>query len=391
MARTNDRCVEVDRGLRELAVRRAALDADELRLILEAKRLAIHVRFGQPTLRAYLERVLGHSPRAAGARMRVAEAVERLPVTCTALAEGRLSFSAVRELVRIVTPETERAWVETLAGQTVREVEKMVVGRKPGDLPIAPTEVELRPRLVRFSVRPETYHLFLRARQALERQVGACVDDDAAIAALSRAVLGELAPQPADAPEIVTPSSSQGRRAPVSPAVRRQLWRWFMGRCAVPSCPSTRDVEFHDLAPAAGRSPGPERLVPLCVGHRRSHAEGGLTISGQSPAALVFRRVGDAGPRRSRVDLGRRKQVEATLRGRGWDRVTSRLAASRALTHVGVAGSLAALVREACRQAGAIAEAVPERSIQRSRTSTNRARPAARRRKAGPASRRMGS
>jgi hypothetical protein len=51
--------------------------------------------------------VLGYAPRTAQQRMQVARALETLPVLTDALATGALSYSAVRELVRVATPGTE--------------------------------------------------------------------------------------------------------------------------------------------------------------------------------------------------------------------------------------------------------------------------------------------
>jgi Domain of unknown function (DUF222)/HNH endonuclease len=54
---------------------------------------------------------------AAGERVRAARALDGLPVTLAALAEGRLSWSKVRALTRVASIDTEAALVE-LAGQT---------------------------------------------------------------------------------------------------------------------------------------------------------------------------------------------------------------------------------------------------------------------------------
>ena len=82
-----------------------------------------------------LERTFGYAPRIAHERLRVAQALDGLPDLRARLAEGQLNWSAVRELTRVAVPETEADWIEAADGQTVRDVERMVRGRVPGDRP----------------------------------------------------------------------------------------------------------------------------------------------------------------------------------------------------------------------------------------------------------------
>ena len=63
---------EIDRELRRLARRRAALDAEEARWLRDAVRAEIWHELGMATLHEYLEHRLGYGPRAARDRVRVA-------------------------------------------------------------------------------------------------------------------------------------------------------------------------------------------------------------------------------------------------------------------------------------------------------------------------------
>src|SRR5690242_18425793 len=103
---------EIDRELQRLARRRAALDAEEARWLRDAVRAEIWHELGMASLHEYLEHRLGFGPRAAQDRVRVAFALEQLPELATALASGELPFTAIRELTRVATPETEQAWRE---------------------------------------------------------------------------------------------------------------------------------------------------------------------------------------------------------------------------------------------------------------------------------------
>jgi hypothetical protein len=114
---------KIDRRMRLLARRRAALDAEEARMLVEAKRAEVHVHLGLGSFIEYMERVLGLAPHAARERLRVAEALEKLPAMREALAGGEVSFSAVRELTRVAKPHNEEDWLVAVHGCTQREVE----------------------------------------------------------------------------------------------------------------------------------------------------------------------------------------------------------------------------------------------------------------------------
>src|ERR1700759_755613 len=101
----------VDRRLREYAKHRSALDAAEAFDLVRAEQMKIYVCFGFATLYEYMVRLLGYAPHAARERMRVARSLAALPITTAALARGELTYSAVRELTRVATGETEEAWL----------------------------------------------------------------------------------------------------------------------------------------------------------------------------------------------------------------------------------------------------------------------------------------
>src|SRR5262245_33815787 len=107
---------EVDRRLREYARHRASLDAAEAFDLLRAEQLKLHVLHGFVSMYEYMERVLGYGPHAARERMRVARTLAQLPQTTAALARGKLTYSAVRELTRVATAETEASWLAATEG-----------------------------------------------------------------------------------------------------------------------------------------------------------------------------------------------------------------------------------------------------------------------------------
>src|SRR6266480_2289482 len=107
---------QVHRTLKRTAKARARLDAIEAEALRAAERVRIWRRFGFASLLDYMERELGYTPRIALERLRVARAVEGLPQIAGAMYEGELSYSAVRELTRVATADTERDWLEAARG-----------------------------------------------------------------------------------------------------------------------------------------------------------------------------------------------------------------------------------------------------------------------------------
>lgn len=105
-------------------------------------------------------------------RLRVAEALLALPSTTAALAAGELPYTAVRALTAVLKPANESAWLEHVKGRTVREIETMVSGHAPGDLPGDPADPDLRTFTLRFELSPEDFALYRDARREVVRNAG---------------------------------------------------------------------------------------------------------------------------------------------------------------------------------------------------------------------------
>jgi len=77
---------------------------------------------------AWLTWRVGLSPCAAREHVRVARALGTLPLLAQALARGELSYSKVRELTRVATPETEEQLLAVARAGTAEHVERIVRG-----------------------------------------------------------------------------------------------------------------------------------------------------------------------------------------------------------------------------------------------------------------------
>jgi hypothetical protein len=324
---------EIDRALRRVARRRATLDVEEAAWLRRARDGEVHRHLGCATLAEYLERVLGYAPAVARDRLRVAVALGELPALQAAMAAGRVAYSAARELTRIATAETEEDWIAAATDRTVREIEAMVSGRRPGDPPDAAPDPALRTRRLTLELSPETYALFAAARRAAEDDAGHALTDDEVIASLARSQLapaphvGDAAPSRPSYQIAVTRCDDCGRAwqdaagqtveigaaaveqaacdaehlgrvdgdrpqriaRSIPPATRRAVWRRDRGRCVVPGCRNARYADVHHVvARAAGGDHAPTGLVCLCTAHHRAVHDGRIRISGHAPHALRF-------------------------------------------------------------------------------------------------------
>jgi hypothetical protein len=189
----------VDRKLRGIAARRAALDAEEANLLRYAEELKLWRGWGCGSMLEYMERALGYAPHTAAERLRVARAIAELPLIADALERGELAHSAVRELSRVAIPETEDAWLEAARGKSLREIEAMVSGHRPGHLPTDATEPRLHRKTITLEVSPETYDLWRRMHALAREEHGQRLSDDELLASLFRRAYGAPAPAPGDA------------------------------------------------------------------------------------------------------------------------------------------------------------------------------------------------
>ncbi len=328
---------EVHGRLRSNARRRAALDASEAYWLREAERVQVWKPLGMVSILDYMERVLGYAPRTAQDRLRVARALAHLPVLTESLGEADgLTFSAVRELVRVATPDTEHLWLEAATGKNQRELEELVAGHAPGDHPDDPVDPEIRTHVVRYELSPATFALVRQAKLALDEEHGRYLEDDPFIAALCNAVLegaapgeppgrakfqiativcegcdqawqegagarvpidaGSLARARCDAQHLGSLEAERPARAvqDIPPAISRFVWRRDHGRCQTPGCRSARGLELHHIvARADGGDHDPKNLTLRCSACHAAHHAGTMTIRGTAPDRLETRRCHD--------------------------------------------------------------------------------------------------
>ena len=326
----------VHQTLRTIVQRRAALDAEEAAYLREAYAIQLWRQLSYIHMGEYLENEMGYGPQVGAERLRVARELGALPQMEARLTAGELSYSAVRELTRIATGETEQAWLDEARGKNLRQIEAMVAGRRRGDRPSDPTKPELVNRIVRLELSPAAFAMLRQAQAVMADDHGGRLDDSAFIEALCRrAVEGsvqserhahqiaftvcesckrgwqngagrEIEVAPAvlerarcDAEWIGSLESSHPERvhSTVTPRIRRQVFARDQHRCTVPGCRSARNLDLHHIEyqrDGGGREMS--NLTILCSGHHRELHEGTLSIRGTAPDHLTFARHAGGDP-----------------------------------------------------------------------------------------------
>ncbi len=273
---------QIDTELRRLARAEASLDHEIGRWLLAAQRAEVHRNLGHATAFDYVEHVFGYGPRMITERLRVARALEALPQMSSALERGERAWSAVRELSRVVTPQTERAWLDATQGRTVRDIERLVSGHLPGALPSDPPDPELRKYVVRLELDGEQKATYREAIAAIRSEVDPSLTEEEALTELCRRARGGDRDEGRSSYQVAltvcercerTWQDGDGERYEVSPEVAErascdaqeigslthvgqratqtvppwQVTRRDGGVCRVPGCRCRRFVDLHHI------------------------------------------------------------------------------------------------------------------------------------------------
>ncbi len=253
----------------------------------------------------YMERELGYAPHTARERLPVASALDELPVLEAALARGELCFSAVKEVSRVATAETEQEWLDAVRGKSLRMVEELELspdvyarlreartrladedGHRPDDNALCDAlDSDAQPGAARYQIAIQTCPSCERAWQD---RGGRRVEIEAATLERARC----------DAQHIGSLDGSRPERATqtIPPATVRFVWRRDHGRCRVPGCRSSCGLELHHLVHRAdGGTHEPDLLVLTCSSCHQAHHRGDLKLSGTAQDLRVERPTSDVG------------------------------------------------------------------------------------------------
>jgi hypothetical protein len=379
-------CELAHREVVSVGMKRAQHEHALSKALLRALRADCHRALGMGSFYEYAERYAGLTSRQTDERLRVGTAFEELPRLEQALATARLQFSAVRELTRVATPETETAWIEAAHGKTIREVEELTSGHEPGDLPDDPPDLQPRRHRIVLEVSPETYASFREAQAKLRRDSDGHLTEDETLLLLSRNTLlgpsdpgtssyqvrmnlcgacGRVSQDAAGLVIAVDPTVAEvalcdaqvlrpGKPAAqaVPPSTRRDVVRRHHGRCGVNGCRNATFTQVHHTTlRSEGGTHDPERLILLCSAHHDAVHRGSLIIEGAWSSGFRFLHA-DGGVYGTPVNPARAvllADVFQALCSSGFPEGQARRLVNRVIPHVGEGATLDEALRLAFR------------------------------------------
>ena len=313
---------ESDAGQRTLAFYLAEMDCRRI------------YQFGGYTSAAqFAEARLDMAKRTARELIRAGKELRDLPILDESFCEGRLSWTKVRLLLRIVEAETEQGWVDLAEKLSVRELERRIVRSRKGDRADqqnskAIGEVTFR---VNAKVGALTLATLEKAREKASALLGEPITDDALLATLAGAFLSTRQPgedqisgavfhvsftadssgavevETQDGPVPLRPAAAEmvicdagvarachckspdplpfGQDAPTPEGLRRRILARDGHRCL--SCHSTVDLHVHHVRfRSAGGPTVASNLTTICVRCHTLVHEGLLCIRGTAPNGL---------------------------------------------------------------------------------------------------------
>ncbi len=311
-----DRAHQIQAELIAALRQRRAAEHTAARLLRQVVDESLHHALGYASIYDYAEQALDLSVRQARGLLQVGGMLPSLPALDAAFAEGAISWTKARELIRVITPETEAAWVAAATENTSRTLEAMVSKSVVGEAPRALKDDPRGSARTRVVVEMEASDAamlrdalaLLRAQAGLH---GVEMDEGTALAAMAQRVIfdaeGDAAPIAERYRVIVTrcpdcgvaraanaevsetveaqavcdaevvdlrPGPSHGYLTrTIPPAIRRAVLHRDGTRCAVAGCRCRLWLDVHHLrSRAAGGTHDEENLVTLCpLHHRRVH------------------------------------------------------------------------------------------------------------------------
>ena len=348
---------ELDERIQQTCSHLRRAERDLALLLAEMADTGHYSDLGYAGISHYAQSTLQLEVRKTRGLVRIGRALPELPVLDGALASGALCWTKARELLSVVTPETEAEWVEVASGCTSRELERMVAAHRPGELPTDDAIKESGPVRLSFTMEPVEAEQVRTALAAIRAAAGVSreeMEDGALLAQMAARVLEEL-----DRPEAptgerfriviehcprcgasCTPDAEvnethvgqaccdaellEMREGPerghlsrtIPPARRRAVLQRDRHRCRVPGCTNRLWLDLHHLTYRRnGGDNAEDNLLTMCSTHHQLLHDGLLGIE-RCDGELVYRfgdgRVAD-GDRRGNSLL--RAQCAGGLRG----------------------------------------------------------------------------
>lgn len=150
-----------------------------------------HKELGYGSLREFARKYLRTPESTVRKLVGVGRALERLPVIDASFAAGRITWTHVKALVTVATPQTDQAWAEWAAKRSTTAIERQVTKYNKGDLPTDPTKRRIHEPRQRAGAdfTPTSYAEWRQARAKLRAITGAPVSDKQMMSFVGRLIL----------------------------------------------------------------------------------------------------------------------------------------------------------------------------------------------------------
>ena len=123
---------QVDARLRQAHRARRSAERALAFYLKEVNDRRLFQTFGFASIRHYAREAADLTGRQTRELLRVAEALETLPLLAGAYATGSLPWSSIREICRVATPQNEAKWIEEASRLSCRAVEALRENRHHG-------------------------------------------------------------------------------------------------------------------------------------------------------------------------------------------------------------------------------------------------------------------
>ena len=219
---------------------------------------------------------IGIQPGAARERLRTALALEQLPETSEAMKNGEISFTKVRALTRVATPENEATLLDFARAGSAANLERMVRGWKTLDRKSELTAEQIRHRSRQFSAWVDDDGMVV-VKGRLDPEVGALLMRvvEAGCDALYREKGQGEEEDPVTGLDVPTPE--QRRADAVGLVAERAMAAGFGKRCESGGEPGAEnESENDDAIPVSGsRAERYQVMLHVDAGTREEHGEPG--------------------------------------------------------------------------------------------------------------------
>jgi hypothetical protein len=259
---------EVDRRLVALAHVHRRIESVLCFYLEEVERRRLYLKYGFASTVDYARERLGFEDRKTRSLLRMAERFEELPRLKKAFRLGDIPWTKAREVVKVATPKTEKAWLGKCKSMSNRQLEQEVRRTQP----------PVRKKTLLLILEGDRVETWEQAREALERLAGKTLSDIEVFDLMCAEALCTYATTPAFGGE------DESNGGFVRQVAERDGWK-----CTRPGC-SNRSALTANHIISRGRS-GPDddwNLHTVCAVCHNAITEGRLKVSGRAPDGLTW-------------------------------------------------------------------------------------------------------